>query len=333
MKKISIALVLLLTAGLFISCGKSSADENGIFQELNPAMEYAKKKNQDVIIAVTLNGDDEYSADVINNVMNTKAFKDEIASKYAVIHMDFSQSAYEKTVVSEDATKEAQAAAAKNAEIMQQNSLLAATLNVQATPSFYIFTKDQYYLTQLDPMDGTQSYQTFKANLDSKADLIADMHKKIDATKKGSVKDRIAAIDTFCDSVDMTYTIFYADMYEYVIENDKKNESGLLSKYLLADADARGSIFYMNGNPVAAAQAYVDVCSNPMLEAAHKQQAYYMASYILAMTDTGDYQTLLDYLQKAIDADPENPEVPSIRAIYDNIVQMVEAYGLESEAQ
>lgn len=329
MKKFCLYVLLLAVLLSFISCGKKT-DENGFYQELDTAAVQAKKENKDIIIAITMKDDDMYSSAVIDNILKSESFKKEILAKYAVVHMDFSQSSYEKTVVNTEGSKKEQKASQEYADIMQRNSKLASLMNVQYTPSFYVFSKEKYFITALEYDDEIKNFEDFKTMLSNQNMYIEEMHKKIEATKKGSNQEKVAAIDDIYESVDLSYKVLFADLIEEVIKLDKNNESGLLSKYLLANADVKGSELYMSGDAVGAAQCYIKVCEEQYIQPEHKQQAYYMGAYILAMSGSNDYKAILDYLQLAIDAAPDSPQVASIETVLQYIKSSIAAMMAEA---
>ena len=93
-KTLKFILGALFAATLFISCGKAPVDEYGCFQQMEPALKNAQKKNQDVLVMITMNGDDDYSAKFINDVVAKDDFKKEILANYSTVLMDFSQTTY-----------------------------------------------------------------------------------------------------------------------------------------------------------------------------------------------------------------------------------------------
>ncbi|MCR5188793.1 MAG: hypothetical protein K6C97_07635 [Treponema sp.] len=316
-KKILAAFVLLFTASLFISCGKAKTDEFGCFQTLDQALKNAQKKDQEVLVIVTMQGDDELSQAFVSEILSSEEFKQEILPAYSVLLMDFSQASYQKTVVNETDSKADQKAAEEYAKIVQDNSKTASLLNVSKTPSLYLLTKENYFITEVAYTDEVRSFADLKKNLDDQAPLVSQIKELIAATKKGSNQEKMAAIDKLYENTEIIYRTFLSDLINKYVEMDKDNESGLLSKYLFAQADSKASNLYMSGDTLAAAKAYVEACSNPNLEADYKQQAYYMAAYIMSMSGSTDYATILDYLNLSIQANPESESVESINQVVD----------------
>ena len=164
--------------------------------------------------------------------------------------------------------------------------------------------------------------------MDAQSPLVSQMKEFIAAIQKGSKQEKLAAIDNLYENTEIIYRVFLADLIDKYVEMDKDNESGLLSKYLFAQADANASNLYMSGDLLGATKSYVDICSNPNLEADYKQQAYYMAAYIMSISD---YATILDYLNLSIKANPESESVDSINQVIEYLKSMISQ--MEAEKQ
>ena len=229
-KKFIAALLILFTLSLFISCGKAKNDEYGCFQTMDQALKNAQKNNQEVLVIVTMQGDDDLSQSFVSDILSTKEFKNEILPSYSVILMDFSQSSYKKTVVNETDSKAAKKAAEEYAKIVQNNSKTASLLNVSKTPSLYLLTKENYFITEVPYTDEVKTFEDFKKNLDAQSPLVSQMKEFIAAIQKGSKQEKLAAIDNLYENTEIIYRVFLADLIDKYVEMDKDNESGLLSK-------------------------------------------------------------------------------------------------------
>lgn len=312
--KIKFALVLVTLCFVFAGCGKKvETNENGCFLTLDAASENAKKHNQDILLIVTTGEDDVASKTFVDNVLNAPDFKKDITTKYSVVNFDFSEASYMKTVVKEEASSDEQKAAEAYADLMFENARIASLLNVQAAPAVYLFTKEKYFIAELIFENDVSSVKEF-------ADLLAELNENsnnvnalVRATEKGSVSDRVAAIDALFESTDSGYKVFLSDLIDKVIELDKKNETGYLSKYILARANAKASDFFLEGKTNEAVLCFVEAARQQYVEPIHVQQLYYMATYILAMAGSTDYATMLDYLDKSIAAAPESETAAGIQ--------------------
>ena len=194
-KKFIAALLILFALSLFISCGKAKNDEYGCFQTMDQALKNAQKNNQEVLVIVTMQGDDDLSQSFVSDILSTKEFKNEILPSYSVMLMDFSQSSYKKTVVNETDSKAAKKAAEEYAKIVQNNSKTASLLNVSKTPSLYLLTKENYFITEVPYTDEVKTFEDFKKNLDAQSPLVSQMKEFIAAIQKGSKQEKLAAID------------------------------------------------------------------------------------------------------------------------------------------
>ena len=138
--------ILAVSALLFISCGKAKVDENGCYYDIDDAVAVANKKNQDIMLIISVDGDDADSTDFMDKVVRDPGFKNEIAVNYAVVNMDFSQTAFEATAAAEDADAKTKKAADAKAEIMKKHTRLVTLLEVAETPVVYILSKEKYFL-------------------------------------------------------------------------------------------------------------------------------------------------------------------------------------------
>ena len=315
MKKLTLALFTLLAAALLISCGKTNTDAYGCYADIDDAAAYANKKNQDIMIIVTLDGDDEQSADFLEKVVRAPSFKEEIASKYAVVSMDFSKKAYEATVAAEDADAAAKKAAENKANLMQKNTRIATVLNVSDTPVIYILSKEQYLITGLFYDDENRSVEGFKATLDEKASLISDMHKMIYQTKIGNAEEKIAAIDALYEATSPSFRILLLDLVDSVKKLDPSNKSGLVGKYMYEAAAAKSDKALLDGNVRGAVDAFVNIADEAVIPAESRQQALYTAAYMSSMAELDELDVVLGYLEKSISLAPESEDVPAIQRV------------------
>lgn len=308
-------LALLISVFFLAGCGKTKSASNGCYQDIGTAKTAAQKNNQDILVVVTMAGDDALSEDFVTKVLNSPSFEKDVASKFSVVHMDFSQSSYEKTVVNPEADKNTQKAAEDYANLMQENAKYASLMNIQNTPALFLLTKEVYVISDLEYTEDVKTSADILTLVEAKKNIIDDIHSKVDAIKNGSKLDKVKAIDNLYESTDPLYQPFLKELILEVVSLDKNNESGVLSKYLLAKADSDAADFYLTGDGAAASDAYAKICENAYLLPAHKQQAYYLAAYLLSMAGSTDFEKILGYLEKSLEADPESEQVPNIQNV------------------
>ena len=314
MKK-NITVSLLLSLFLLVSCGKSKTSANGCYKDINSAKIAAQKNNQDILVVVTMAGDDVSSQDFVTNVLNTESFAKDIASKYAAVHMDFSQASYEKTVVNPEADKKTQKAAEEYALLMQENAKFASLMNVQNTPALFLFTKEVYVITELDYTEDVKSSNDLVALIQSEQTAIDNVHAMVEAVNNSSKLEKVTAIDRLYEATELLYQPFLKDLIAEVLSIDKKNESGVLSKYIMAKADSDAAYLDVLGDAEGASDIYVKICDNEYLLPEYKQQAYYLAAYLLSMSGSTDFDKILGCLEKSLEADPQSEQVPNIQNV------------------
>ncbi len=66
-------------------------------------------------------------------------------------------------------------------------------------------------------------------------------------------------------------------------------------------------------------QGYVKLAGNKEITPEYRQQAWYMAGYLLAMSDTSKYDLIIQYLENAVQAAPDSADALSIKRAINEI--------------
>ena len=321
---LTLILPLLFSVLLLSGCSKPQLDTEGCFTDADSAFKYAAKKDRNVLLLITMEDDDSQSTAFLNGVLRNESFKNEIASEYAVLHFDFSQKTYAQTVVPEGSDAKTQKLADEKASQIQKNTRFVSLLNVSQTPSFFILSKDSYVLSAFFYEEENPTFEGFKNTLQNQRPITDSMEALIKSAKKGSALQKVSAIDALYESTSADYRPLLEDLLESVQKLDKNNESGLLGKYIYAAADAKAIKLVNQGEVSQAVDLYIQAAENPAVASNLKQQSYYIAAYLCAMTGSAGTEVIQDYLQKAIDADPQSEEVSSIKKVMEIISSQVE---------
>ena len=77
--------------------------------------------------------------------------------------------------------------------------------------------------------------------------------------------------------------------------------------------------FYEQGKMTDAGDLFLKLAEGETLDNAQKQQAWYMGAYMNAMSGTVDNVKIIEWLQKAYDADPQNDGAPQIKATIEQL--------------
>ena len=318
-------ILLAVAAMLFISCGKKTTDANGCYIDIDEATAAANKKNQDIMVIITLDGDDEESTDFLEKVVHDPKFKDEIASKYAVVAMDFSQKSYEATVAAEDADAATKKAAEEKANLMQKNTRVATILNASETPVIFILSKEQYLISGLFYDDENRTLDGFKAAIAEKSSSIDDMHKMIYQTKIGNAQEKIKAIDALFEATSPSFRLLLVDLVDSVRKLDPTNTTGLAGKYIYEGAALNSDKALLDGDVQTAVKCFLDVAEEEFVPAESKQQALYTAAYMCSMAELEEIPVIISYLEKSIQYAPESDDVPAIQ----RVIQALQAQQTE----
>ena len=313
MKKIILFFTTILLTLLFISCGKKPlTDDYGCFVDYDEAISYAGKKNQPILIFFTSQGDDDKSTQLVNNILKDAAFKEKIVSHYTVLHADFSQNAFQKTVVPDNSTADEQNLANTYTTIMQNNYQLAVLFNVSQMPAAFLCTEDGYVVRRIDD-NAFLNLSDFENDLSMHSDELAHFNDMVKQTGKGSALKKVEAIDTLFIATQTEYRSFLLPLVKYAVELDKTNESGLCGKFILAQAEAEAMSAYSQGDVETAVQKYLTAANNEFVRAEEKQECFFTAAYLVAYSDTDDYEGIISYLKTAYELAPESSKAQAIQ--------------------
>ena len=315
MKKLTLALFTIIASLFIISCGKAKTDANGCYYDFDDAVSFANKKNQDVMVIITVEGDDEDSTDFMEKVVRDAKFKKEVASKYAVVCMDFSQKTFAEAKADEAADDAAKKVAEQKNAILEKNTKYATMLDAKEVPVIYIFSKEKYLIKGFFYDDENRSIQGFEETLAEQTSIIDDMHKMIYQTKIGNAEEKVKAIDALWEATNPSFRIFLYDLINSVKKLDPNNTSGLLGKYMYEAASTKSDMALLEGNIDEAVQAFLDAAEESDISADDRQQAMYTAAYICSMTGFKDDAVVIEYLEKAIQIAPESDDAPRIRRV------------------
>lgn len=314
----------------FVSCKKNyEVDSDGLCIEFEAGRKNAIKNKQNILLLVTMEDDDLYSRTFLDHVVRTPDFE-EIKDAYTLIHFDFSEASYGKTIYKPEASKAENKEAEKISNIMLYNAQVASLLDVSYTPAMYILTDEGYYIADSLISEQVSSMSSFKRLLDSFGSKVERFNTLFAATTEGTSLDKVAAIDAVFESTDMEHRVLLAELIREIPKLDKVNRTGLVSKYLLAAAECDAINMYRAGQIGEAINAYTKVTKEKHLSPEHRQQAFYMAAYLLMSSGSSDFSIILDYLKKSVEANPNGADVANIQNVLDYVLT-VQAEALAAQ--
>jgi thioredoxin-related protein len=306
-KQLRIAALIASFFALLIaaSCSKP---QTALINDFDQAQEVSNKSGKDLVIIFTGSDWNESSKTLLASVF-TEDYIKKLSKKYVLCNIDILQDA--------NAADEA---------VLQKNYTLASEYAVQAMPWFILQTPqgELYGSTAGAEESLTQEsvISLFESFADRRKQLVT-LKKKI-TSAKGT--EKASAIDAFLSAVESNRREQYEDLIRQVPDLDPENSApaadgttGLRGKYMLQSAylDAIGK--YQNGALVEAGNTFFAVLDTAPLTGAQKQEALYMGAYMHAMSGETEETTVIEWLEKAVEADPDGEGAVQIRATIDQI--------------
>ena len=330
-KKIMTICAAVFATLMIIGCSKKTETVNsfGFYEDLDEAKVIAKKQKKDILLAVTMEDLDDDSTSFRQNVLASEEFKSLLGNKFVGVNFDFGPTAYADTEVQPGATKEEEEAAEKRTELILKNMQFVRTLDVQYTPVVFILSADGYYVTQFEYSENFENAKTFADEINSCEYLLAEMKSLFAAVEKGSVEERMNALDQIYYKGNGGVT--YENLFRQAPEIDKKNETGLVSKLYMEAVLLDCMNFYAVGDSESALDVLVKAAEGTALDPSEKQEAYYMAGYLLITAGSEDIDQVIEYFNLAIKASPDDERVPSIKDLIETISTMSESQEQENQ--
>ena len=325
MKKIGIiAGAIALVIGL-CSCGPKP-NANGWYQDFEQAKK-ACGSSKSVFLLVTSEGDPVESAAGIKAITEAPDFAKALNKSFVCCHFDFSQAAIDETVVQDGATEKEQKAAENKKKAIQKRFETATMYAVENTPTVVIISSEGYWINSVNLPFESDSVDGYIAEIKEYENDVAQMKAYVAATKKGSKVEKVQAIDKLFNTQPEACQIFMKDLVKKVPAMDKKNESGLVGKYIVASANSDAYDCIVKGNVQQAADILAKSAKNPLLAPTETQSLYYFAANILAQSNSSDFDTIIDLLNKAIEVDAESPYNDELKKIIDYVQDIKQKAG------
>lgn len=290
---------------LAVSCAKP---QTAFITDYEQAKEASTKSKKDLVVVFTGSDWNEPSKTVLGTIF-TEDYIKKVSRKFVLCNVDIVQD----TSLADES-------------VVQKNYTIASDYGVQAMPWFVLQTAEGelYGSTAGSEENLTQDgvISLFNSFTDRRKELVA-LKKKI-GSEKGQAK--AVAIDAFLTAVSSNRREQYSDLIRQVPDLDPDNTAaaadgttGLRGKYMLQAAylDAIGK--YQSGDLVEAGNVFFAVLDTAPLTASQKQEAMYMGAYMQAMSGQVDNTKVVEWLEKAIEADPEGEGAGQIRATIDQI--------------
>ncbi len=294
----------------FASCSKKKSWGN----DYDAALKSAQKLNKTVMLLFSADDWDGVSQQLKAEVFNTKEFKKEFSAQNVFLNIDFSQTEYGQTFTDENASEKEKKEAEKIAGAYKRKESLASFYNLQQHPSLYVLSKEGYVLQAIPYSEATNSYDAIKFALESGNEKRTSLLNLIQTVHnaEGNIA-KAYAIDALYEATEPAYRTPLYGLVQEILTLDKENSTGLLGKYEMQNAYNKATEFLVQGNVKSAADVYIETAKIPHLSAEERQDAYYTASFILANSESQDYDRMLELLELAYKEAPESQYSTSIQ--------------------
>lgn len=300
--------ILALATTMLASCSKPMVDETGCYLSFDEVQAAAKKSGNSILVIISQEENEQNggSAYFVNNILLNENFRNFCKDKYELYRMDFSQRNLLKSRITEEASNKEKELAEKYGDHIQEGIKLASYLQVSYTPSFYIFTNEGHFVSEVDYSEDNMNVQGFSDLLDSylgHAKFTLDLVK---ATRTGSKEERINAMAVLYDQTPYAGRYFLYDIAKAAVELDPDNSSKLIGPYYYMYYEDVATQYYIDGKYDEAIAEMKKLAESGKIDATGVMSAYYMCAHILESVGSPDINLILDYLHKAYNADPES---------------------------
>lgn len=297
MKKIF--LFLIFFAIVFAGCVRnSSKDEFGIFHDLEKTISVAEKGDKKILLVFTKLESGGFNETLVNQVLHAQDYQEKIGAEFETCQIDFSKEDFSSQKKSAKKTK-AQTERDMNTTVIY---------GVETPPTVMILSPQGYVISSITYLSCI-NVQEFSNIIEVEREKIDAMEKMVTAVKNAEGIEKISAIDLLYENTHANYRYQLRKLCDEVVRSDKKNESGLVGKYLLARASTEAMDCYLARKPEKAAECYIKYVRSKFLSVEEKQRCYYAAAYITGneRPSVKISEKILGYLDSLVKLDSETP--------------------------
>lgn len=300
---LSSVMALVLTG-----CSKAEVkNEYGWYTDYNACLKQAQATDKKVILIISRDESDTVSADLKKNVLYTPEFAETFGADFEFCENDISPSLFKAAKPPKDADKETKKNAKKFSKILESRMRVVTIHGIANTPTVYVLSKQGYVIKDFTYVPCT-TVKEFEEMIDEYKPGIAAYQSLIDDVYAAKGKEKIAAIDRLYEYSNPNYRYMMTDLMRQVEKLDKKNETGLVGKYVMAIATSDAMDAYISRKPDQVEKIYAKAAAHPQLTPDQRQQSYYAAAYVIGSNTPSPELTvkIIDYLEKAIEINPDS---------------------------
>lgn len=302
-------LFLILFAAFFAGCSRNSTkDEFGIFHDLAETISAAEKSGKKILLVFTKLDSGEFNETLVNQVLHAQDYQEKMGAEFETCHIDFSKEdfSFEEDSATENGSHKT--SAKKSKAQIERDMNTTVIYGVETPPTVMILSPQGYVISSITYLSCI-TVPEFSNIIEVEREKIDAMEKMVSAVKRAEGMEKISAIDLLYENTHANYRYQLRELCDEVIRTDKKNESGLVGKYLLARAATEAMDCYLERKPEKAAECYTKYASSQFLSVEEKQRCYYAAAYITGneRPSVEVSEKILGYLNSLVELGPETP--------------------------
>ncbi|MDE5582060.1 MAG: hypothetical protein K2I95_11660 [Treponemataceae bacterium] len=302
-------LFLILFAMIFAGCSKNSTkDEFGIYHDFEETISAAEKSGKKILLVFTKLDSGEFNETLVNQVLHAQDYQEKIGAEFETCQIDFSKENFSSEENSDAANSSQKKSAKKSKAQIERDMRTTVIYGVETPPTVMILSPQGYVISSITYLSCI-NVSEFSNIVEVEREKIAAMEKMVSAVNGAEGLEKISAIDSLYENTHTNYRYQLRELCDEVVRLDKKNESGLVGKYLLARVATEAMDCYLERKPEKAAECYTKYVSSPFLSIEQKQRCYYSAAYITGneRPSVEVSEKILEYLNSLIELDPETP--------------------------
>mgnify|MGYP002624154619 CR=1 FL=1 len=307
----SVRCILFFSALAVCATGCGSDAFSAWETDFDIAKENAQSANKNILVFFSTDDAQGVSDDLKKNVFAKKKFVSAVSPDFTLLNIAVTESEYTE---SQNNTAEKSA--------FQKKLDILDTYSVETMPALYMLTKEGFVIKAFNYDPAVNSVAHYVELLGGEKENAASYNSLVRAVEESQGVYRVRAINALFDATEESYRALLLDYCREVSSLDPDNTTGLVGKFEFQTAYSEAIELFHAGNAEDAAKCFVDAVLKGHLSSAQIQEAYYNASYILAMSKTYDAR-VLDYLKLSYESLPEGEEAENVKRTIEAVESML----------
>ena len=265
----------------------------GVLSENYAALRDSESSGRSVFAFFSGGELDEKSYEFRSELLDTDEFKMFAKDKYVLLNLDLSSA-----------------------------EQVVARYGLSSYPTVYILSKDGYVLSIIQYNEAINSVSVLEDILWEQTEGINRVSGAIEKVQSSSGVEKVRSIDSLYEATPVAGRKILAQLVKQVPLLDPDNASGLVGKYEFISVYDEAIEAISEGRQDGVVESFVNIAENGHLDPAQTFEAYYNAAYLMALFASDDYDRMLDFLRKAMEADNENVRADDVTSLMNTVSQM-----------